>query len=217
MQRDFIPKECYDIKPTCSSIDAVRTLTDSSFVLTGSKSSASINVWTSTLGLNLAGGFNFKQQAYKAALGLKEVDSVYFNSFVRTYDDKGAIIMVSKKSVASGTNKTMAAGIKQQDDPSGSISSIPPAPSAPVATEESLTPQQDNIEDSNADPFAGFALDTLFDESNNVDVIAVDSAESESDCEGEDEMGHFQAAWFKAKEAEETKAAPMKMSSKDLK
>ena len=82
-----------------------------------------------------------------------------------------------------------------------------------------MTPtQQDSPDESNADPFAGFALDTLFDESNNVDVIAVESAdESESDYEGEDDLGHFQALWFKAKEAEETKVAPMKMSEKDLK
>ena len=43
-------------------------------------------------------------------------------------------------------------------------------------------------DDANAD--GGFALDALFDESNNVEVIAVESEESESEIE-DGEPSHF--------------------------
>ena len=50
--------------PSMASIDAIKTLTDSTYVMTGAKSSASVNVWTSALGLTQAGGYNFRNQAY---------------------------------------------------------------------------------------------------------------------------------------------------------
>ena len=63
-------------------------------------------------------------------------------------------------------------------------------------------------EENALDPFGGFALDALFDETDNVDVVVLDSQESESECEDEDEeLSNFQAAWFKAKDIEETKDA----------
>ena len=42
-------------------------------------------------------------------------------------------------------------------------------------------------EENALDPFGGFALDALFDETDNVDVVVLDSQESESECEDEDE------------------------------
>ena len=116
VQQDFIPSAC-NVKPTRAAIDSIRTLTGSSFVLTGSKASSSINIWTSQLGLNLAGGFNFKQQAYTASLGLKEVDSVYFNTYVRIHDEEDAVIMVSKRMAATGSCKALADALKQGDEP----------------------------------------------------------------------------------------------------
>jgi hypothetical protein len=44
-------------------IDAIKPLTSSGYVMTCSKQSASINLWTSVVGLNLSGGYNFKKQA----------------------------------------------------------------------------------------------------------------------------------------------------------
>ena len=60
MQSDSIPKAC-NVMASRSSIDSVKTLSQTSYVLTGSKDAASVNVWTSTLGLNLCAGYNFRK------------------------------------------------------------------------------------------------------------------------------------------------------------
>ena len=45
------------------------------------------------------------------------------------------------------------------------------------------------------DPF-NFALDALFDETDNVDVIPIESEDSESEIEEGNVAASFQAAWF---------------------
>jgi len=77
----------------------------------------------------------------------------------------------------------------------------PPMPSSPI--------------NANAvDPFSGFALEALFDESTH-NANAVESAESESDFDSDEEVGSFQDSWLNVKEPEETKTA-LKMTAKNL-
>ena len=61
----------------------------------------------------------------------------------------------------------------------------------------------------------------MFDETNNVEVIQVESEDSESEVESEGNMhpNDFQTAWFNAKEMEETKTTPgsFKAVKKNLK
>lgn len=52
--------------PQFADIDVVRHLSFSDLVLTGSKQSGSVNVWSATLGMNLLGGFNFLKDLHKA-------------------------------------------------------------------------------------------------------------------------------------------------------
>ena len=118
-----------------AAIDSVKTVTDSSYVLTGSKASASINVWTSTLGLNLAGGFNFRKQAYVAQNGLEAVESLYFESLVRVSDTNGAVVLMDKN-VASHMEKTLKAAdqvkpvVEVPEKPATEASEKPPQASA---------------------------------------------------------------------------------------
>ena len=48
------------------------------------------------MGLNLAGGFNFRKQAYVAQNGLDAVESLYFDSLVRVSDTNGAVVLLDK-------------------------------------------------------------------------------------------------------------------------
>ena len=130
---------------------------------------------------------------------MNEVDSVYFNTYVRIHDDKTAVILVSKRIAASGSSKTMAAALKAESAPGE-------APAADALVAEAAEEDPHAYPDDSADPFAGFALDALFDESKNAEAIAVDSEESESECEDDSVRGHFQSAWFKAKDMEESKS-----------
>ena len=83
-------------------------------MLTGSRSSASVNIWTSLLGLNLSGGYNFRTQAYIARNGLNEPESLYFESMVTVSESEGACVLVNKKLASSGSIKTMADAIKNR-------------------------------------------------------------------------------------------------------
>ena len=69
---------------------------------------------------------------------------------------------------------------------------------------------QMNQQISNSSNNENFGLTALFDETNNVDVIAVQSQDSESDEDLEDDhlesSSSFQLAWFQAKDAEESKS-----------
>jgi len=163
--------------------------------MTGSKASASINVWTSTLGLNLVGGFNFNHQVYRE----ETLSKLFIDDMVKVYDEKGTTVLVAKALAAFGSLKLMAENVKANEESKdgGEASaakatavSTPPHPSSPVNMNQ-------NIED-----FTAFGLDALFDESNNVEAIVKESDDSES-SDDDDEVGNFanfQAAWFQAKE-----------------
>jgi hypothetical protein len=56
-------------------------------VLTGSKLFGSINIWSSKLGLNLVGGFNFKKQLYQAKQSEVAV-CLKMNSFANKITEK---------------------------------------------------------------------------------------------------------------------------------
>merc|ERR1712037_1080363 len=160
------------------AIDSVKSLSSTSFVMTGSRSSAAINVWTSLLGLNFAGGFNFREQFYR----LQSCDKLYFESMAKVFESSHASVYLEK-------NVAKSAGLKVIDGEDHD-------PQIPVAT---------HVQQQNADPFT-VALDALFDESTHVEVT-MQSSDSESDGEEEiGVVTDFQQAWFAAKEpAEESK------------
>lgn len=55
LHQNFLPVS----EPKYAAIDVIRYLSNSDFVLTGSKTSGSINIWSSRLGMNLVAGYNF--------------------------------------------------------------------------------------------------------------------------------------------------------------
>ena len=173
-------------------IDAVKTLTESSYVMTGSKSSASINVWTSTLGLKLAGGFNFRKQAYEKDLPEK----LYITNLVKVFDEKGATVYVHAKLAQTGSLKTMAEELVKRDSVEESKEEGQPDGAAPFTPPGSSSPINSNA--NKDDPFGGLVFDALFDESNQVPI---ESGESDLSCDSEDEFNelNFQNVWVNSK------------------
>jgi len=53
-------------KPEFADIDVVKHLSFSDLVLTGSRQQGSVNVWSTKLGMQLLGGFNYLNEIYKA-------------------------------------------------------------------------------------------------------------------------------------------------------
>lgn len=195
--------------PSGAPIDSIKNASESSYVLTGSKQSASVNVWTSNLGLNLVGGYNFKKQAY-ALQDSKMVEKLYIDSLVAVQDQNGAKVLVDERMAQVGSNKTLANALKSKNDDEDDGEK---APAASLDVPKYATPPQADSP-SNADPFSGFALDALFDESHNVNDL--ESIESGSDFEDAEESSSFQEAWLNSKEPEESKKSsppPSKSSS----
>ena len=183
-QRDMTPS---DMKPTNAAIDSVKTASKSSFVMTGSRESASINVWSSKLGLNFAGGYNFRNQYYKQVRSAEgdPVQKLYFDSMVKVHDEEDASVYVSK----AIAHKYKANGVGGPQDivlPSADSDEVGSSPQIDEKMPNSPTLQQTDSQD----PFGGFALDALFDETNHVEhVFAQQSSDSESECEDEDGYG----------------------------
>ena len=80
MQKDMVSTLA---APSGASIDTIRTLANASFVMTGSRASASVNVWTAALGLNFAGGFNFREQYYRQQAS----NQLYNETLALVFDD----------------------------------------------------------------------------------------------------------------------------------
>lgn len=106
-----------------AAIDSIKSLSSSNFVLTGSRASASLNVWTSTLGLSFAGGHNFKKQYYSH----EEMDKVYIESLVKVMDQNGVSVLMNKNMTQTGALQTMASSIKNTASLSVETSSQPTA------------------------------------------------------------------------------------------
>jgi hypothetical protein len=65
------------------------TSSSSSFAMSGSLKDGSVNIWSTNLGLNLAGGFNFKKQAYQEpSKEAEKVKCAYLN--MTKYDHNSA-------------------------------------------------------------------------------------------------------------------------------
>lgn len=77
IHQNFLPSS----EPKYAAIDTIKSLSLSDFVLTGSKKFGSINLWSSKLGLNLVGGFNFTKQVHQAKQ-LEVAVCLKMNSFV---------------------------------------------------------------------------------------------------------------------------------------
>ena len=77
-----------------STIDSVKPLSHSNYVMTCSNSS--VNIWSTKIGLYLAAGYNFKKQA-KQVDGSKTTCSLYWQQFAKVVDKDGVTIMVRKK------------------------------------------------------------------------------------------------------------------------
>jgi hypothetical protein len=61
------------------SVDTLKTTSSStSFAMSGSLKDGSINIWSTNLGMNLAGGFNFKKQAHLAPSKLAEKEKLSY-------------------------------------------------------------------------------------------------------------------------------------------
>lgn len=59
--------------PQVADIDIVRHLSFSDLVLTGSKKYGSVNVWSTRLGAQLLGGFNFMDELHKVKGSAEQV------------------------------------------------------------------------------------------------------------------------------------------------
>lgn len=69
MHRNFLPPKVANKDPNLEEgqVDVVKTTSaDTSYALTGSLADGSVNIWSTGMGLGLAGGFNFKKQLHQS-------------------------------------------------------------------------------------------------------------------------------------------------------
>ena len=90
MHLDFMPVTCKAV----STIDSVKPLSHSNYVMTCSNSS--VNIWSTKIGLYLAAGYNFKKQA-KQVDGSKTTCSLYWQQFAKVVDKDGVTINLGGK------------------------------------------------------------------------------------------------------------------------
>ena len=225
------------------SIDAIKSLTSSGYVMTCSKQSASINLWTSVVGLNLAGGYNFKRQAatVKDSTVLCKLD---LESLANVYEKDGVTILMRKSYQpayqaleADQAAKEKAKEESNEEEKTGehvgkpltaaAVASLP----VPDSGETPLNPSptwshKDKDEEEDGDTFD---LGGLF---NEAEGQAEDYACGDVSSDGEDdefggpntsEASSFAAAWFsQPKQAqeepkEEAKKAPFPLEPKEKK
>jgi hypothetical protein len=93
-------KEVLKLEPSGAPIDSVKLLNSSSYVLTGCRQTGSLNVWSSKLGLNLAGGLNFRHHAYKS-IGKDSEAQIFDQKLITVYDKNGVKILIPKQLVST--------------------------------------------------------------------------------------------------------------------
>ena len=104
---DFQPKSC-----SAATIEAVKPLTHSNYVMTCADSS--VNIWSTKIGLYLSAGYNFKKQAQQ----VKEstvLCSLYWQQFANVVDKDGVSILVRKKLQQSYQDKAKAEEEKKSE------------------------------------------------------------------------------------------------------
>ena len=128
---------------------------------------------------------------------MKEAEPLYFETaFIKVAETDGATVYIGKA----------IANLIDKQTKNKSID-------APQSSEEAV-----QMEPAKTNNEGCFGLGALFDETNNVDVIPVESDDSDSEIEDFGAPNSFQAAWFQAKEIEETKSASaFKAVAKNLK
>jgi hypothetical protein len=76
------------IKTTCA---------DTSYALTGSLEDGSVNIWSTGMGLNLAGGFNFKKQLHQSETIVAEKQKLDVFNTKKVMHDTAELYLKSDK------------------------------------------------------------------------------------------------------------------------
>jgi len=163
LQRDMIAGLS---QPSLAPIDNVKSLSRSNFVITGSRASASLNIWTSTLGLCFVGGYNFRDQFYKHGGSGK----LYFESMTKTVEVEGATIALSKNTLKALPAVGAKTSKNTKCETGGTAVSTLPAAESNLPS----TPPFDEVD-----------FGALFDDVPCVEA-SLESADSESEYEDED-------------------------------
>lgn len=131
LHKNYLPEKAYengDVEPI-ADVDAIKTCSESSYVMSCSNKDGSVNVWSTQLGLYLAGGYNFRRQAFTNQMmtsdQIKTAKSVELSmlKFPKAYSQDGveiylkhAPVATAHKQEAGGVELGAEVGITEQDE-----------------------------------------------------------------------------------------------------
>ena len=114
VHRNFLPPSLVKREPKAEqgNVEVVKTTSSgSSYCLSGSLTDGSVNIWSTKLGLRLAGGYNFTKQAHLEPTDDPEKEKLYMNKYEKVGEDdkSGCLFVRNKKFLAPKHQKTAPA------------------------------------------------------------------------------------------------------------
>ena len=184
-----------------STIDSVKPLSHSNYVMTCSNSS--VNIWSTKIGLYLAAGYNFKKQA-KQVDGSKTTCSLYWQQFAKVVDKDGVTIMVRKKlqSAYQEKPKNVEEEKKSELVSTEEEKNSEAVPDEPKKKSANGSDQENDVYD----------LGGLFNEADAEDEQIADASSDEDEWPEEVLLSSVESMWFNnpAKKEEEKKEEEVK-------